>query len=690
MTQSISAPSFRDWLSQRTNSELATLLGNRPDALVPLPPSFVSLATRLSLRTSLARALADCNAQQLAVLEEIARRGGELEEVADPNPQVTRELKARGLVFGEVMIPRELMPALPTRWSLLDQLTVDPQAIADLPADEAHIVRTLDTSGGLGTSRDADPAADPLRPIPRLIAKGLLQRVDSSTVRLPQAIHRALHGLYPEAIPLQPTGRMGDAPMEGSAEADQAGAAAGLEVVRGISRVLEEIGPRPIELLKDKTVGVRPLQALAKRLDLRPEEVRRLSELAHAARLVSRGEPHGYEGNFLALTEEGAQWADLSLADQWRRILEAWIYSPWNPQAPGRTLSPDARSTSVPQLRERILQIFLHARVPLDSAQFHEELRFAAPLVSSHTAVATIEALVHEAEWIGAVAKGQATRVLIEGPAAAAALTPEPVDHFLIQADMTILVPGPLVPSAHRTLVSMADLESPGLASVYRLSEESIRRAMDSGLSAPEILAFLKERGDVPQSVAYLVEDSAKRHGTLRSGVALSYLRSEDPALLELAVRSLSELRRLAPTVAVSDLHVGELLEKLRAHGLSPAAEDATGATLNATAQPALVPTPAPKKPRPHPADPQRAIAALRASASQPSPTQPEAAELDILQAAARGRRTVLITYADKAGNPRKREITPLSVSGGQVDGTSADGATIRFPLHRITSVKLT
>ncbi|MDN6236611.1 MAG: WYL domain-containing protein, partial [Corynebacterium flavescens] len=60
------------------------------------------------------------------------------------------------------------------------------------------------------------------------------------------------------------------------------------------------------------------------------------------------------------------------------------------------------------------------------------------------------------------------------------------------------------------------------------------------------------------------------------------------------------------------------------------------------------------------------------------------------LQAAARGRRTVLITYEDKAGNPRKREITPLSVAGGQVDGTSADGATIRFPLHRITSVKLT
>lgn len=688
--QSTSVPSFRAWLSGLDDAELSELLSNRPDALVPLPPSIASLATRLTLKSSLAQALARCNAQQLAALEEIARRGGELEEVTDPDPEVTQQLKSRGLVYGDVMIPREVMPALPSHWSLLEQVDVDADSIRNLPAAQVHILETIDNAGGLGSSRDADPAADPLRPIPCLLRKGLLQRIDSRTVYMPHAVRRALHGHYFEPIPLQPTGRLGNQPAEASPAADEAGAAAGLEAVRNLSLVLEELGKHPIELLKDKSVGVRPLQALAKRLDFEPAETRRILGLAHAARLISRGEPNGLEGNYLALTEDGAQWPDLGLGDQWQRLLEAWLDSTWNPEATGRTLSAEARSTSLARQRARILEVYRRAQVALDRAQFHEELRFMAPLFATHVAASTIDALVDEAEWIGAVAKGRATRVLIEGPSAAASLTPDPVDRFFIQTDMTILVPGPLVPASHRTLTALADLESPGLASVYRLSESSIRRGMDFGLTGPEILSFLRERAEVPQSVAYVVEDVAKRHGTLRSGVALSYLRSEDPALLELAMRSIGELRRLAPTVAVSQLHVGELLERLRSHGLSPAAEDDTGATLNVAPQPAVLATPSPKKPRPQPPSPARAIAALRKRSADPTPAQSAKSDLDILQAAARGRRTVLVSYADKNGAPRQRSITPLSVAGGQVDGTSTNGAAIRFPLHRITSVKLT
>ena len=66
----------------------------------------------------------------------------------------------------------------------------------------------------------------------------------------------------------------------------------------------------------------------------------------------------------------------------------------------------------------------------------------------------------------------------------------------------------------------------------------------------------------------------------------------------------------------------------------------------------------------------------------------PSTPSLDIVHAAARTARPITIGYADKNGN-EKRTVTPLTVAGGQIDARAADGSTIRFPLHRITSVTL-
>ena len=139
------------------------------------------------------------------------------------------------------------------------------------------------------------------------------------------------------------------------------------------------------------------------------------------------------------------------------------------------------------------------------------------------------------------------TSVLIDGPEAATRLTPDTVDYFLIQADMTVLVPGPLDPETHQRLESVADLESPGLASVYRISDASLRRGLDRGMTGEEILDFFAAHGEVPQTLEFHIGDVAKRHGTRRSGPALSYLRSEDPALLQIALKT-APLRLLAPT----------------------------------------------------------------------------------------------------------------------------------------------
>ena len=683
--------SYREWLSQLPDKDLRALLSNRSDVLSPAPKDFDALASRLTLPMHVADALAASNAEQLAVLEDIAHRGGEVDMVEDTNPTITKQLKERGLVFGDapqVRIVTAVMGSLPTGWSLRNQVEFDEKDLAALAPEERRVLDALSKSDGMGYTTDTEPDINSEDPAKRLLAKGFLERINAHSVRLPHSLARLLAGDTTLPIPTTPSGRAGTP--EPDARADDAGAAAGLEAVRGMERLLELLGSHPVTLLKDSSVGVRPLNQLAKDLALEKEEVARLICLGHHARLLHRGEPDGLEGHFLAPTTGSQDWLEADLGEKWRILLDAWRTSPWASWAETRVLAEDSLVRRLPRFRAFVLGVYAHSAVALNDDEFWEELRFRSPLFASHTRTVTIEQLRAEAEWIGAIALGKATRVLGDS-AAAATLVPETVSEFIIQQDLTVLVPGPLEPGTHRTLTSLADLESPGLASVYRISEATIRRGMDQGLTAQEMIDFLEAHSPtgVPQALGFAIGDVAKRHGTLRSGPALSYLRSEDPALLELAVASVAGLRLLAPTVAVSQLRVGELLEKLRAKGLSPTAEDESGASLAVAPEPYLLSTPRTKPRKREPASVDDAVRALRQSAQNPSAQKEEEPDpLTLARPAARFHADIVISYADKSGELRTVTVKPLSVEGGYIDALGAAGKPVRFPVHRISSVR--
>ena len=683
--------SYRDWLSRLPDEDLRALLNNRSDVLSPAPKDFDALASRLTLPMHVADALAASNAEQLAVLEDIAHRGGEVGMVEDTNPTITKQLKERGLVFGDapqVRIVTAVMGSLPTGWSLRNQVEFDEKDLATLAPEERRVLDALSTSDGMGYTTDTEPDINSEDPAKRLLAKGFLERINAHSVRLPHSLARLLAGDTTPPIPTTPSGRAGTP--EPDARADDAGAAAGLEAVRGMERLLELLGSHPVTLLKDSSVGVRPLNQLAKDLALEKEEVARLICLGHHARLLHRGEPDGLEGHFLAPTTGSQDWLEADLGEKWRILLDAWRTSPWASWAETRVLAEDSLVRRLPRFRAFVLGVYAHSAVALNDDEFWEELRFRSPLFASHTRTVTIEQLRAEAEWIGAVALGKATNVLGDS-AAATSLVPDTVSEFIIQQDLTVLVPGPLEPGTHRTLASLADLESPGLASVYRISESTIRRGMDQGLTAQEMTDFLEAHSPtgVPQALGFAIGDVAKRHGTLRSGPALSYLRSEDPALLELAAASVPGLRLLAPTVAVSQLRVGELLEKLRAKGLSPTAEDESGASLAVAPEPYLLPTPRTKPRKREPASVDEAVQVLRQSAQNPSAQKEEEPDpLTLARAAARFHADIVISYADKSGEIRTVTVKPLSVEGGYIDALGTAGKPVRFPVHRISSVR--
>ncbi len=230
-----------------------------------------------------------------------------------------------------------------------------------------------------------------------------------------------------------------------------------------------------------------------------------------------------------------------------------------------------------------------------------------------HATTTRGDAMAHPATTaVTAAAAAHAARLL-------APLLPEPLDHVLLQADLTAVAPGPLERPLAETLGILADIESKGGATVYRFTPESVRRALDAGRTADDVHTFLAahSRTPVPQPLTYLVDDVARKHGRLRVGAASAYLRCDDDALLAeiLADRRSAglRLRRLAPTVLAAQAPPDTLLEGLRAMGYAPAAESAEGDVV--VTRPEAQRTPPRRPPVPVPEGPPVPDAALLAAA---------------------------------------------------------------------------
>jgi hypothetical protein len=331
--------------------------------------------------------------------------------------------------------------------------------------------------------------------------------------------------------------------------------------------------------------------------------------------------------------------------------------------------------------------------------------------------------VVREAATVGVVALGALTtagRALAEGrPDDAAAaldpLFPRPVDHVLLQADLTAVAPGPLEPALGRELALAADVESSGGATVLRFTEASVRRALDAGRSAGDLHALLTRasRTPVPQPLTYLIDDTARRHGRVRVGAASAYLRCDDPAVLDevQAHRGAAalRLRRLAPTVLVAGVTPDVLLDRLRAMNVAPVAESASGTVVvrrldtrrtgERAHPPRLV-----AEPEVADAVLAAAVRALRAgdrgtaasdrvvgpAGTGDVPHTAVADTLNALREAAESHVSVWIGYVDDDGTARERVVDPVDVKAGRLTAFDHRREQVRtFAVHRITGVAL-
>ena len=731
------------WLAELDDERLIRLLELRPDLTQPPPGTIAALAARAQARQSVKAATDELDFLRLAVLDGllvlhadtaavpltkllalIGDRAGE-----DTVTAAVEDLRGRALVWGDATLRVAAEAAAGLPW-YPGQATVENTEQTDIAArlealDSAQLelLQRLLEGSPMGRTRDAAPGTPPDRPVQRLLAAGLLRQVDEETVILPRLVGQVMRDELPGPAQLsQPDPAVSTTTV---ADVDAVAAGAVIDLLSEVEVVLEILSATPAPELRSGGLGVRDVKRLTKVTGIDEARLGLILEVSAAAGLIAAGlpepDPHDGVGPYWTPTVAADRFVESSAAAKWHLLASTWLDLPGRPSLigsrgpdgkPYAALSDSLFSTAAPLDRRLLLDVLadLPAGSGVDATSASHAMIWRRPRWAVRLQPAPVGDLLTEAHALGVVGRGaiaSPARKLLAGDPADAVVAaidkvlPEPIDHFLLQADLTVIVPGPLQRDLAEQLGSVANVESAGAAMVYRISEASIRRALDTGRTASELHALFNRHSKtpVPQGLTYLIDDVARRHGQLRVGMAQSFVRCEDAALLAQAVASPKaeqlEMRLLAPTVAVSQAPISEVLSALRDAGFAPAAEDSTGAIVDIRARGARVPAPPRRRAyRPTPSPTSQTLGAIVAVLRKVAATPSASMRLDPtvaisqLQEAAHLQSSVVIGYVDPAGVATQRVVAPINVRGGQLTAYDpASGRVREFAIHRVTSV---
>ena len=374
--------------------------------------------------------------------------------------------------------------------------------------------------------------------------------------------------------------------------ADQSATAPAVSTVDCVTRLVEFcssevfVGARR----NSGSVATREVRRAATALRVSENKLRLWLELAAEAQLLSVAS----HDDRLLPTHGFDRWRATHPAHRLAELIQAWQRMNWQPASKrSRSALLDQPGDQGASIRRAVLDRFAaqpDGEAFADTAEVVAELVWGRPAL--HGPLVT-PATITEAESLGLVALGRITslgRAALVGDdeltQAAERLVPTPTGVARLRADLTAVVSGLPTAELSALLSLAADPAERGTASVWRFSAASVRRALDTGRSADQLLTELTavaER-ELPQPLRYLVEDVARRHGQVTVTTVACCVRAEEPALLnEIAGnRSLQalDLKFLAPTVLASAKPAAGTLAALRAAGYAPTIVSADGMSI--------------------------------------------------------------------------------------------------------------
>ena len=643
----------------------------------------------------------------------------------------------------------------------LEELSEDVVGEPVVPAASVEMLQALTWGPPAGTLRSGGraPGAAPL------IERGWLERSSDARGRtrfiLPREVALALRGgrltretlTAPEAGDLETVGADVVA-SESSFHAE--------ETVRLVAALLEEWGREGGTIRRTGGVSARALARTADALDLEADAAARIIEIAAGAGLLGLDD----DGATWVPSTLAAGWLADSLPQRWAPLALAWAGSARTSWLTGTrdddgtlraALGPDLEAGWAVRLRARVLALLgdLSQGTSATPAFVRAALTWESPRRTIPGGA--ISAVLAEAETLGITGGGaltEAGRILARraavslderdvvrsgggGDAGGAEVTdgdahaeplsddetlaaleaalaadlPAAVDMILVQSDLTAIVPGRPAPELAALLERTSVVESRGGALTVRFTPESVRGALDVGYRAEEITQAIGRYSPapLPDSLSVLIQDAARHHGAVRVRAVSALLRVGDEAtaaglLAEPRLKDLG-LDEVAPGILVATASAGQVLRELRATGLAPVTEDASGHLVvgPATAQQAH------RAPEPtHPGSEhsvrrrrpgRRELAtlvgrlrvgqeALQAAGEAAVATDPVHA-LAVLRQAQSSRSRLRLTLAGPDGAVQERQVRVMAVEPGRVRLRDVVRETeLTVAVHRIVSVE--
>lgn len=726
--------SFADYLRSLDDEAFLALFAARPDLIAPVPQDIASLAVRATAAPSLARAVDSLNAWQYQVLEAASALNEpfnekELTSVTDKAAAfVIPHLLEKALLYKSddgLRLPGALRDVIGYEPAGLGPASLAKLKLAklkDAPSEAKKVLDRLVWGPPRGSVGDIkNPGAG----VAWLMEENFLVPRDQRTVLMPREVAIYLRGgkIHQELFMKEPT-------IEGAkrdAKSIELAAIANITtVLRWVEELLNFWSQEPSDALRAGGLGVRDLKTIATHLGVDESCAAFVAELAFITGLVTID-----ADDRILPTNTFDIWLMQTPSTKWETLTAAWLITSRMSGLIGRAdsksvaaLGPELDRITAAPIRKLTLQL-LEQTPGISPAP--ESLIAAAQWRAPYKRTGGIQSdyvlwTLREAEWLGITGQGSISKygiALLHGDELTSidADLPKAVDHILIQSDHTAIAPGPLVHEISQELALIADIESRGGATVYRFSEETIRRGLDHGKTGDEIRTFLKKvsKTPVPQPLEYLITDVSKKHGKLRVGNTTSFIRCEDSTLISQILNDkrmdVLSLRRIAPEVLICDLEASDALNVLRSAGYLPAAESAQGLLLSGTKIQR-----ASSKPRPprilgevEIPDENALASALRALrtgekssrkqstlrniasdalGSLPRTSANETLDLLANHMSKNPSRSLSIGYADNNGSVSHRIIDPVKISAGSLIARDhATGEVITFRIARITGV---
>ena len=633
-----------------------------------------------------------------------------------------------------------------------------------IPAASVEMLQALTWGPPAGTLRAGGtaPGAAPL------IERGWLERSSDAHGRtrfiLPRQVALALRGGRLTREPLTAP-EAGDLETVGADVVASESSFHAEEAVRLVAALLEEWGREGGTIRRTGGVSARALARTADALGLEADDAARIIEIAAAAGLLGLDE----DGATWVPSSQAAGWLTDSLPQRWAPLALAWSGSARTPWLTGTrdddgtlraVLSPDLEAGWAARLRARVLALL--GDLPPGASATPAFVRAALTWQSPRRTIpgGAVSEVLAEAETLGITGGGalaETGRILARraaasldeqapglsgGPtdpgdagraeevggeayaeplsddqaltaleAALAADLPAAVEMILVQSDLTAIVPGRPAPELAALLERTSVVESRGGALTVRFTPESVRGALDVGYRAEEITQEIGRYSPtpLPDSLSVLIQDAARHHGAVRVRAVSALLRIGDEAtaaglLAEPRLRDLG-LDQVAPGILVATASAGQVLRELRATGLAPVTEDASGHLVvgPATAQQARR-APEPTRPgsehsvrrrRPGRRELTTLVGrlrvgqeALQAAGEAAVATDPVHA-LAVLRQAQSSRSRLRLSLAGPDGAVQERQVRVMAVEPGRVRLRDVVRETeLTVAVHRIVSVE--